>query len=96
MADFPARIALGVSLPLTMIRIPIDILLSQNQEGLSLQNQQLLLAIYHNLGRLKAFIKELCSPGDTTTSHHSTLLVPSFAAEINDTFGPSAPMIALT
>jgi AraC-like DNA-binding protein len=39
---------------------------------------------------LEAYQKELYSPGDTNTSHHGTLHVPSFAAEINDAFGPMA------
>ncbi len=85
------RVAAGVSLPLTMSRIPSEILLSHARgSNYSQEDQQMLLAIHHNLGRAESFLKEIHVAGDSVQMQYAPLHLPSFTAEILDAFNPMA------
>lgn len=87
----PERIALTFNIPLTLAKVPIDMLLSSSADGnVSPRVLQTLLAVRSNLERLQEVMHDFRLSDNTERKRSSTLHLPFFAAEIHDSFAPIA------
>ena len=83
-----AHVTSNMTTPLTLARVPTDFLLSQPHASLPPSTIQMLNAIRHNLNRLEVVIHEVNMLKEAESLKFKTFHLPSYAAEIRDSFEP--------